>query len=308
MSLRVGVTGASGFVGGAVARRAVAHGHRVWTFSRRDAHVSGATHRTWDLEAGVLAAPPALDVVVHAGAAVSDWARHDVAWATNVEGTRAAGNVSSGSVYDPFVPTVRGREGEAPVERYLNAYGATKAAAERVLVTDARTPGRGPVVVLRPHAVYGPGDTTLLPRIEGAIRGRRLVLVGDGSALQSLTHVDTLVEAALAAATVDLPHGQPLVVNVADAEPVVLGEVVVELLRRRGHDGVTLAGIPARPAWVLAACAEALARWTRRPEPPRLTRYAISHLAAERTYDLTVLREVLGVEPRATSLAGAENW
>jgi len=308
VSLRVGVTGASGFVGGAVARRAVAHGHRVWTFSRRDAHVSGATHRTWDLEAGVLAAPPALDVVVHAGAAVSDWARHDVAWATNVEGTRAAGNVSSGSVYDPFVPTVRGREGEAPVERYLNAYGATKAAAERVLATDARTPGRGPVVVLRPHAVYGPGDTTLLPRIEGAIRGRRLVLVGDGSALQSLTHVDTLVEAALAAATVDLPHGQPLVVNVADAEPVVLGEVVVELLRRRGHDGVTLAGIPARPAWVLAACAEALARWRRRPEPPRLTRYAISHLAAERTYDLTVLREVLGVEPRATSLAGAENW
>ncbi|WP_318244227.1 NAD-dependent epimerase/dehydratase family protein [Oerskovia rustica] len=317
MSLRVGVTGASGFVGGAVARRAVAHGHRVWTFSRRDAHVSGATHRTWDLEAGVLAAPPALDVVVHAGAAVSDWARHDVAWATNVEGTRAVRDtfpaarfvhVSSGSVYDPFVPTVRGREGEAPVERYLNAYGATKAAAERVLATDARTPGRGPVVVLRPHAVYGPGDTTLLPRIEGAIRGRRLVLVGDGSALQSLTHVDTLVEAALAAATVDLPHGQPLVVNVADAGPVVLGEVVVELLRRRGHDGVTLAGIPARPAWVLAACAEALARWTRRPEPPRLTRYAISHLAAERTYDLTVLREVLGVEPRATSLAGAENW
>ncbi|TGJ97575.1 NAD-dependent epimerase, partial [Actinotalea fermentans ATCC 43279 = JCM 9966 = DSM 3133] len=97
------------------------------------------------------------------------------------------------------------------------------------------------------------GDTTLLPRIERAIRGRRLVLVGDGSTLQSLTHVDTLVEAALAAATRDLPDG-PLVVNVADAEPVVLGEVVVELLRRRGHDGVTLAGIPARPAWMLATC------------------------------------------------------
>ncbi|RXR26447.1 SDR family oxidoreductase [Oerskovia turbata] len=314
--MRIGVTGASGFVGGAVARRAAADGHQVWTFSRRDARVPGAEHRTWDLADGPLAEPPPLDVVVHAGAAVSDWARHDVAQATNVEGTRAVRDtfpaarfvhVSSGSVYDPCSPTVRGRETEAPVQRYLNAYGATKAAAERILVADARTPGRGPVVVLRPHAVYGPGDTTLLPRIERAIRGRRLVLVGDGSTLQSLTHVDTLVEAALAAATRDLPDG-PLVVNVADAEPVVLGEVVVELLRRRGHDGVTLAGIPARPAWMLATCAEALARWTRRPEPPRLTRYAISHLAVERTYDLTVLREVLGVEPRATSLAGAEDW
>ena len=317
MTLRVGVTGASGFVGGAVARRAVADGHRVWTFSRRDARVHGAEHRAWDLAAGPLDAPPDLDVVVHAGAAVSDWAHHDVAWATNVEGTRAvratfAGarfvHVSSASVYDPYAPTVRGREPEAPVDRYLNAYGVTKAAAERVLGEDAGTPGRGPVVILRPHAVYGPGDTTLLPRIEAAVRGRRLLLVGDGSALQSLTHVDTLVDAALAAATLDLPAQRALVVNVADAEPVVLGEVLLELLRRRGHDGVTLVGLPARPAWALAACAESLWRWAGRAEPPRLTRYAISHLAAERTYDLTVLREVLGVEPRATSLEGAEAW
>jgi 2-alkyl-3-oxoalkanoate reductase len=317
MSLRVGVTGASGFVGGAVARRAVADGHAVSTFSRRDARVTGAEHRTWDLTTGPLDDPPELDVVVHAGAAVSDWARHDHAFAANVEGTRAVRNtfptarfvhVSSASVYDPRTPTVRGREDEAPVDRYLNAYGATKAAAERVLVADARTPGRGPVVVLRPHAVYGPGDTTLLPRIEAAIRGTRLLLVGDGTALQSLTHIDNLVDAALAAATAPLPGGGPLVANVADAEPVVLGDVLVELLRRRGHDGVTLAGIPARPAWALAACAEALSRWTRRPDPPRLTRYAISHLATERTYDLTVLRTILGVEPRSTSLAGAESW
>lgn len=316
MSLRIGVTGASGFVGGAVARRAVADGHQVWTFSRRDAHVAGAEHRTWDLATGPLDAPPDLDVVVHAGAAVSDWADHDVAWATNVDGTRAVRDtfpsarfvhVSSGSVYDPFTPTVRGREADAPVARYLNAYGTTKAAAETILAADARTPGRGPVVVLRPHAVYGPGDTTLLPRIEAAVRGRRLLIVGDGRARQSLTHVENLVDAALAAATADLPVPY-LVVNVADAEPVVLGDVLVELLHRRGHDGVTLAGIPKRLAWALAGCAEALARWTRRPEPPRLTRYAISHLAAERTYDLSVLREVLGVEPRATSLQGAEAW
>jgi 2-alkyl-3-oxoalkanoate reductase len=160
--------------------------------------------------------------------------------------------------------------------------------------------------------VYGPGDTTLLPRIEAAVRGRRLLLVGDGTVLQSLTHIDNLVDAALAAAMVDLPApvdgGGLLVVNVADAEPVVLGDVLVDLLRRRGHDDVTLAGIPARPAWALAACAEALYRWARRSGPPRLTRYAISHLAAERTYDLTVLREVLGVEPAATSMLGAEDW
>ena len=59
---------------------------------------------------------------------------------------------------------------------------------------------------------------------------------------------------------------------------------------------------------VLAGAVETVARLLRRPEPPRLTRYALSHLATERTYDLTVLRDVLGVDPSPTSFAGAHAW
>lgn len=326
--MRVAVTGASGFVGGAVARDAVARGDEVWTFSRRDARVDGARHRAWDLADGVLDDPPDVDVVVHAGAAVSDWARHDLAWAVNVAGTRAVRetfpgarlvHVSSASVYDPFLPSVDAREPEAPVDRYLDAYGATKAAAERYLRDDVlHHPERGAVVVLRPHAVYGPGDTTLLPRIEGAVRGGRLVLPGGGRVRQSLTHVDTLVAAARAAAGLDdaalraasvAPPGSAglLVVNVADAEPVVLRDALTEVLRRRGRD-VRVLDVPVAPAWALAAVAERTWRAARRPEPPRLTRYVLSHLATERTYDLSVLRDVLGVDPAPTSFAGVGSW
>ncbi|GAA4341176.1 hypothetical protein GCM10023178_54490 [Actinomadura luteofluorescens] len=46
----------------------------------------------------------------------------------------------------------------------------------------------------------------------------------------------------------------------------------------------------------------------RRPEPPRLTRYAISHLALERTLDTTAAREALGYDPAPTSFAGAAGW
>ncbi|NDO89170.1 NAD-dependent epimerase/dehydratase family protein [Cellulosimicrobium composti] len=326
--MRVVVTGASGFVGGAVARGLVADGHDVWTTSRRDARVDGARHLAWDLTAGPLADPPAADAVVHAGAAVSDWCALDVARATNVDGTRAVRatfpgarfvHVSSGSVYDPYRPSVRAREQEAPVGRYLDAYGATKAEAERALARDAaRHPDRGAVVVLRPHAVYGPGDTTLLPRVESAVRRGRLVLPGGGRVLQSLTHVDTLVGAVRAAvalpdATARAGHGGAgatrgiLVANVADAEPVVLRDALVDALRRRGTD-VRVVAVPVRPAWALAGVVETVARRLRRPEPPRLTRYALSHLALERTYDLAVLRDVLGVEPAPTSFAGAGSW
>lgn len=331
--MRVVVTGASGFVGGAVARGLVADGHEVWTASRRDASVDGARHLAWDLTTGPLVDPPPVDAVVHAGAAVSDWCALDVARATNVAGTLAVRDtfpgarfvhVSSGSVYDPFRPSVRAREREAPVARYLDAYGTTKAEAERALARDvARHPERGAVVVLRPHAVYGPGDTTLLPRVEAAVRRGRLVLPGGGRVLQSLTHVDTLLAAVRAAlvlpddaARATAPavdhHEQVatrglLVANVADAEPVVLRDALVDALRRRGTD-VRVVAVPVRPAWALAGAVETVARLLRRPGPPRLTRYALSHLATERTYDLTVLRDVLGVDPSPTSFAGAHAW
>ncbi|MFD4991730.1 NAD-dependent epimerase/dehydratase family protein [Cellulosimicrobium cellulans] len=326
--MRVVVTGASGFVGGVVARGLLADGHEVWTSSRRDPGVPGARHLAWDLTVGPLADPPAVDAVVHAGAAVSDWCALDVARATNVGGTLAVRDtfpsarfvhVSSGSVYDPFRPSVRAREHEAPVDRYLDAYGTTKAEAERALARDAADhPDRGTVVVLRPHAVYGPGDTTLLPRVEAAVRRGRLVLPGGGRVLQSLTHVETLLSAVRAA--VALPDDAArapgrgegstrglLVANVADAEPVVLRDALTDALRRRGTD-VRVVAVPVRPAWALAGAVETVARRLRRPEPPRLTRYALSHLAMERTYDLTVLRDVLGVEPAPTSFVGAERW
>ena len=159
---------------------------------------------------------------------------------------------------------------------------------------------RGGVVILRPHAVYGPGDGTLLPRIEAAVRGGFLVLPGGGRVRQSLTHVETLLAAVRSAATIEdgalaaaCPATDggavPLVVNVADAEPVVLRDAVVDVLRRRGVR-VRVVAVPTRSA------------------APRLTRYALSHLATERTYHLRVLREVLGVIPAPTSFAGAEHW
>lgn len=324
--MRIAVTGASGFVGGAVARDAVARGHEVWTYSRRPDGIHGARHRRWDLTDGPLGDAPAVDVVVHAGAVVSDWSDLGVARAVNVAGTRAVRetfgdarfvHVSSGSVYDPFAPSVRAEESEAPVDHYLEPYGRTKAEAEQYLFDDVRRDVRGGVVILRPHAVYGPGDGTLLPRIEAAVRGGFLVLPGGGRVRQSLTHVETLLAAVRSAATIEdgalaaaCPATDggavPLVVNVADAEPVVLRDAVVDVLRRRGVR-VRVVTVPTRAAWALAGAAERRAR-ARCSAAPRLTRYALSHLATERTYHLRVLREVLGVIPAPTSFAGAEHW
>lgn len=292
--MRIALTGATGFVGGAVARAAAARG---WT-------VHGYGSARWDITAGPLTDPPPVDAVVHAAAAVTDWGPAAPVWRANVDGTRNVlasfpdarfVHISTASVYDPFVPTVQAPEPAAPVARYLTAYGASKAAAERLLT------GRADTVVLRPHAVYGPGDPTLLPRLLGAIRGRTLVLPGDGRTRHTLTAVGTLVDAVLRACDRAAPPG---VYNIGDAEPVALADAVSTLLSERGLD-VRLRYVPLRAAWALAALAERLARPA---VPPRLTRYAVSQLGLERTLDLTAARTRLGLVPASTSFAGAAGW
>ncbi|MDP9863982.1 MULTISPECIES: NAD-dependent epimerase/dehydratase family protein [Streptosporangium] len=305
--LRVGVTGASGFVGGAVCRAAVAEGWEVSAFGRRPSvapgHVGGAPYTSWDLLGGRPELPE-VDAVVHCAGSVTDWGPPEEIWAANVDGTRNAAaafpgarfvHVSTASVYDPFRPTVMATEDLAPVSRYVNAYGAAKAAAERVL---------GEAVVLRPHAVYGPGDTTLLPRVLGAVRGNRLLAVGDGRQLVSLTSVDNLVRACLLAAAGPVGNG---VFNVTDARPVVLDDALRAILGERGIDAEPYY-LPLKLVGPLAAAAETAFRLLGRPRPPRLTRYAAGHLAVERTLDITAARDRLGFQPAATSFAGAAGW
>ncbi len=304
------MTGASGFVGGAVCRALASEGATVFAFGRRPAvaaeHVGGAAYRSWDLTRGPLPDAPAVDAVVHCAGSVTDWGPAASLFAANLTGTHNAlasfsgtrfVHVSTASVYDPFRPSVMAREDEAPVRRYMNAYGASKAAAERLAME------RG-AVILRPHAVYGPGDTTLLPRVLSAVRGPLLPAVGTGRRRISLTSIGNLVQACVLAATGPVAPG---VFNVADAEPVAIDDAFRAILRERGVRARPVY-VPARAARPLAAVAEGVFLLARRPEPPRLTRYAISHLALERTLDITAARESLGYDPDPTSFAGAADW
>ncbi|MFI6604092.1 NAD-dependent epimerase/dehydratase family protein [Nonomuraea sp. NPDC050536] len=296
--MRVGVTGASGFVGRAVCLAAAAKGWQVHGFGRRPRvqDIPGVPYTSWDLTRD---RPPALelDAVIHCAGSVTDWGPPEEIWRANLAGTRAAlaafpgarfVHVSTASVYDPRRPTVMAREHEAPVSRYVNAYGASKAAAEQAV--------EGRAVILRPHAVYGPGDTTLLPRVLRSVRGSRLVAVGDGRQRVSLTSIGNLVQACLLA--VEAPIG---VYNVTDAEPVILDDALREILRERGIDA-TPRYLPVGLANAVAALSETFSR------TPRLTRYAVGHLAVERTLDITAARERLGYSPAATSFAGASAW
>lgn len=264
--MRIAVTGAAGFVGTAVAT-ALEGEHEVIRYTRRE----------WDITSGPIDGHA--DAVVHCAALADDWAPLARAMLVNVTGTRNVVesfpgarfiHISSSSVYDAFTPTVN-RVETPPASRFLSTYSRSKAAAEG-LVSD---------VILRPHAVYGPGDTTLLPRLLASVRRGVLTLPNGGRVLHTLTHIDNLVQAVQLSLT-----GPSGIYNVGDAAPVLLSDAIA------GFTDARLRSIPYPVAYAAAGLAEAL------PGRPRLTRYAVSQLGLERTLDITKARELLGYSPR----------
>ena len=308
--MRLAVTGVTGFVGGAVARALAAEGHEVLGLGRaREPASWDGAYVPWDLASGDEAPSPlrACEGVVHAAARVSPWGGDGPFVAATVRGTArlidAIGPdarlvvIGSASVYDPRLAHDTARERDAPVPpgRYLNAYGRAKAAQEGVV--RARRPD---AAILRPRAVWGPGDRTLLPRVMARARGGVLPLPGGGHRPASMTYVDSLVEAVTAA----LAHrGVAGPVNVADATPVVPAALLEELFDRL-YRPIRIGRVPAPLADGAAAVVEL--GWRLAPvraEPP-LTRYAVAAIARPLTLDLARLHEELGVRPDAATDVG----
>lgn len=308
--MRIAVTGASGFIGAAVATALADADHEVVGFGRRAggwSHPAGS-YRVWDVSTGPLRGDRDFEAVVHAAALADDWAPIDVALRVNRDGTRnvvrsfpgaRVVHLSTSSVYDAFTPTVDASEEVPAARRFLSSYSASKTVAELELAgVDA--------AILRPHAVYGPGDTTLLPRLLAAVRsgrsGGRLVLPEGAEVRHSLTHIDNLVLAVRRALDPSSPAGT---YNIADDSPVLLSVVLREFLERRGVPA-RLVAVPYRRAFALAGALERAASVSGRR--PRLTRYAVSQLGLERTLNLTAARTRLDYRPTPTNLSGAESW
>ena len=301
--MRVAVTGASGFVGGAIADHLASFGYDVLALGRRARPASLAhDYVSWDLTVDE-PAPPVLagcDAVVHAAAHVAQWGPDGPFREITVAGTqrllRAVDPgarvvvIGSASVYDPRDHHLLATEDEAPVatERYLNAYGRAKADQERV-VRDQRPDA----VVLRPRAVWGPGDTTLLPRILARVRRGRLPLPAGGRHPMSTTHITSLTAAVRAALERPAVAGP---VNVADVTSTTAAQLLTTLFEARGMS-VRIVAVPTSLAWAAASVAEGIWRLAGRHDEPPATRFAVAGLARPFTLDLGRLHRELGVRP-----------
>jgi len=210
--MRLFVTGASGFIGGRIAAKAVERGHEVFALSRSERSDEairkiGATPVRGQLGSIQRQDFNGAEAVLHAAAKVEAWGPVEEFWRDNVEGTVQLAIQAKNAGVSALVhigteaALFRGQDmvdidETAPLA--LDSpfpYSKTKAAAEKQVLAQNEADGSFRVMSLRPRLVWGPGDQTILPTLIGMTQDGRFSWIDGGQAMTSTTHVDNIVHA-----------------------------------------------------------------------------------------------------------------
>jgi nucleoside-diphosphate-sugar epimerase len=313
--MRVLVTGGSSLLGRSVAQRLVDRGDDVVTMQRGD------DPGTWSQARGdirdrnaVREAMRGADGVVHLAARVSVTGAWSEFESTNVFGTqnvldamRALDvprlvHVSSPSVAHFGEPLVAANADPADPDRAHGHYARTKAMAEQLALEEAEA-GRA-VVVVRPHLVWGPGDTQLVGRIVDRAASGRLVLVGGGTALIDTTYIDNAADALVAALDrADDLGGECFVVT--NGEPRPVAELLARMCRAAGVPEPSRS-VPRAIATSAGAVVERAWMTARRDDEPPMTRFLAEQLSTAHWFDQTRTQQRLEWTPEVSLAEGFE--
>jgi nucleoside-diphosphate-sugar epimerase len=313
--MKILVTGATSLLGRTVVEQLGMRGDEVTVFQR---HPSGLAvdERLGDIadRDAVAGAVNGVDAVVHVAGlatATGEWSQFE---ATNVVGTKnvavaalRAGVsrfvfISSPSVAHAGEPLIGASAAPANPSAARGHYATSKAMAE--LIALAANTAAMPVVAVRPHLIWGPGDTQLIGRIVDRARSGRLAIVGTGAALIDSTYIDNAADAVVAALD-RAPQlgGRALVVTNGQPRPV--RELINRIVLAAGLEPPTLS-VPFSVAKVGGGVVERV--WERRStdtEPP-MTSFLAEQLGTAHWFDQRETRDALGWVPRVSIAEGFE--
>ncbi|MGI4859037.1 MAG: NAD-dependent epimerase/dehydratase family protein [Janthinobacterium lividum] len=304
------VTGANGFVGGALCERLRHQGHAVTKIQR--AATAGDGTGADCLPAGddfsELAAhwPPArpCDVAIHLAARVhvmnepgqDALARYR---RTNVQGSLRVAEVAlrAGATRFVFVSSVKAlgdvepgtpphpwRISDTPTP--ADPYGISKLEAERALASLCHGTAMS-LVVVRPPLVYGPHVRANFLRLMAAVAKRRPLPLASVHACRSMIHIDNLVDALLTCATHAGAAGE--IFHVSDGEDLPVAAIV----RVLGSEMARPARLLRVPPVLLETAAALLGRQEQASRLLRPLRLDIAHI-----------RDRLGWEPPVSAENG----
>lgn len=316
MSKTILVTGGTGFTGSRLVLRLLDRGHRVRVLDNKpglfaeelrsrgaELHLASITDQK---VVGGIAQD--CDVVYHLAAAFRELGatkRHY--WHVNVEGTRIVADAAFQCRVARFIycstQGVHGHIAEPPGDESSpiapeDYYQLTKYEGEKVVLEYVR---RGlDALILRPTAIYGPGDPARFLMLFRMVRRGTFYMFGDGKTFYHPVHVDNLVDAFELAASADSRlAGQAYLIG--DHDYWTLNELVQHVAEAMGIS-VRIRHLPYWPLWC-AACACEIACKPFRIAPP-LFRRRVNWFRQNRAFKITKAVRDLGYQPRVNLAEG----
>lgn len=321
--MKVLVTGGSGFLGRHIVAALKQRGDQVRILCRRPDHtltahgvecISGAVENLNDF----CTACQDQDAVIHTASRTGVDHQTSCYEQVNIEGTRNAITAcqKTGTRYLIYTSTpsvvfgtkgISGGDESLPYPpSHLGHYARTKAIAE-ICILQHNRPGKFETIALRPHLIWGPGDTSLLPRLVSRARAGKLRLVGSGENLISISYVSDVAQAhldALDALTAGKPvAGKAYFIN--DPTPVACWQFLEKILAIFNCQ-INFKRLSCRQAyWYGAVIEKAYACLAPHKEPP-LSRFLALQLALDHWFRPERAMRELAWIPRVTIEEGLE--
>jgi len=311
--MRVAVTGAAGFLGGAVVEAHKAAGFDVVALSRSESATPGVQHLRGDLtdNAYVRRALKGVAVVHHIAARVhplgsmADYVRDNVEVTKTVlraardSGAESFVYCSSPSVVFDGTPIRGGDESLQRRPLSCSRYSVTKAQAERE-VEAACAAADMRAIILRPHLIWGPGDRHLLPGLLNMVDRLRFLPRPRGiDPTIDPTHVTDAAQAHLRAT--DHVHrmavGKCATYFISGPDRVSLWSAIDELVLAEAGRAVRSFDVPARVFLAAGAVAEGASRASRYRLPVSFCRFTARSMMQDQYFDISAARHDLGYEP-----------
>ena len=321
-SQKILVTGGGGFIGKALVLALRTLGADVEALGRNHypelARLGIPCHRgdIRDL-AALRRAMAGKSCVFHVAAKAGIWGERAEYMAINHQGSKQVLAACQGEQVPVLVYTstpsvvfdrhdLRGADESCPyATRPLCAYAASKILAEEAVLA-ANSPHLK-TVAIRPHLVWGPGDTNLIPRLVARGRAGQLAMVGEGTNMVDITYIDNSVHAHLLAAenllTSASAAGEAFFIG--QETPVKLWAWINALFARLDIKAVTRR-MPLPVAYGAGAILELGHSLLRLGQEPRMTRFLALQLAKSHWFSHAKAERLLNYRPLVSTTEGMD--
>lgn len=315
--MKILITGATGFLGGRLVKKLLGEKstYQVFATGRNELLLSelekkGAITFKGDLSDHdfVNKITKEIEVIVHSSALSSPWGRFEDFYQANIlstkniiEGAKLNSvkkiiNISTPSIYFGYEDRFDIKEDFLP-NKFVNFYAQTKYEAER-LISQANSDALQ-ILSLRPRAIIGGGDTSIMPRILKAQTEGKLKIIGSGNNIVDVSSVSNVCDAIILAINADKKaYGHSY--NINNGSPVKLWELIEKTLTKLNYK-LNKNKIPFEIAYSVAKLLETKAKFSKDFEEPVLTCYGVAILAKSMTMNIEKASNLLGYMPKQTT-------